>query len=144
MSGGEGQATTLEKPVASGPVSEMSDLEAVREVARARERIVAEVRKRIVGQEEVVEHLLIAMFDAKKDGVVFGPSVRNDGYFVVRVAEVKSMPVDQNSEEYKQIRNSLGETLKLDIFAQYQTYLFDKYSVSRNQKLVDQMLSQMP
>lgn len=88
--------------------------------------------------------LLIAMFDAKKDGVVFGPSVRNDGYFVVRVAEVKSMPVDQHSEEYKQIRNSLGETLKLDIFAQYQTYLFDKYSVSRNQKLVDQMLSQMP
>lgn len=88
--------------------------------------------------------LLIAMFDAKKDGVVFGPSVRNDGYFVVRVAEVKSMPIDQNSDEYKQIRNSLGETLKLDIFAQYQTYLFDKYSVTRNQKLVDQMLSQMP
>lgn len=88
--------------------------------------------------------LLIAMFDARKDDVVFGPSVRGDGYFVVRVAEVKSMPIDQNSEDYKQIRNSLGETLKLDIFAQYQTYLFDKYSVSRNQKLVDQMLSQMP
>jgi len=88
--------------------------------------------------------LLIAMFDAPKDGVVFGPSARDDGYFVVRVAEVKSMPIDQNSEEYQQIRNSLGETLKLDIFAQYQTYLFDKYSVSRNQKLVDQMLSQMP
>lgn len=87
--------------------------------------------------------LLIAMFDAKKDGVVFGPSARNDGYFVVRVAEVKSMPIDQNSDEYKQIRSSLGETLKLDIFAQYQTYLFDKYSVSRNQKLVDQMISQM-
>lgn len=88
--------------------------------------------------------LLIAMFDARKDGVVFGPSARDDGYFVVRIAEVKSMPIDQTSEEYKQIRNSLGETLKLDIFAQYQTYLFDKYSVTRNQKLVDQMLSQMP
>ncbi|MEN3973840.1 peptidyl-prolyl cis-trans isomerase [Emcibacter sp. SYSU 3D8] len=88
--------------------------------------------------------LLVAMFDAGKGGVVFGPSARGDGYFVVQVAEVKSVPIDQNSDEYQQIRSSLGETLKLDIFAQYQTYLFDKYSVSRNQQLVDQVVSQMP
>jgi peptidyl-prolyl cis-trans isomerase D len=86
--------------------------------------------------------LVIAMFDAKKDGVVFGPSARNDGYFVVQVADVKAMPVDQNSADYKQIRSGLYETMKLDVFAQYQTYLFDKYSVSRNQKLVDQIVTQ--
>ena len=39
-----------------------SDLEVVREIAAARQRILAEVRKRIVGQDEVVEHLLVAMF----------------------------------------------------------------------------------
>lgn len=86
--------------------------------------------------------LVVAMFDAKKDGVIFGPSSRNDGYFVVQVAEVKPMPIDQSSPNYTQIKDGLYETLKLDIFAQYQTYLYDKYSVSRNQKLVDQIVSQ--
>jgi peptidyl-prolyl cis-trans isomerase D len=88
--------------------------------------------------------LLTAMFEAKKDGVVYGPSARDDGYFVVQVAEVKPMPIDQNSAEYKQVRDRLGEIMKLDIFAQYQTYLLDKYSVTRNQKLVDQLISQLP
>ncbi len=86
--------------------------------------------------------LVTAMFDADKDGVVYGASARNDGYFVVRVADVKPMPIDPNSADYGQIRDALSETLKLDIFAQYQTYLFDKYSVTRNQKLVDQITSQ--
>ncbi len=38
------------------------DLQTVAEIAQARARIVAEVRKRIVGQDEVVDHLLVAMF----------------------------------------------------------------------------------
>ena len=39
-----------------------SDLEAVAEIARAREAIAAEIGKRIVGQKQVVEQLLIALF----------------------------------------------------------------------------------
>ena len=88
--------------------------------------------------------LLTAMFDAHKDDVVIGPSARGDGYFVVQIAEVQSMAIDQSSEDYKRIKANLAESLKFDVFAQYQTYLFDKYSVSRNQKLVDQIVSQMP
>jgi MoxR-like ATPase len=38
------------------------DLEAAREVAEARRAISAEIGKRIVGQEAVIEHLLIALF----------------------------------------------------------------------------------
>jgi len=38
------------------------DLEAVREIAEARRAIAAEIGKRIVGQESVVDHLLIALF----------------------------------------------------------------------------------
>src|SRR5262249_35742264 len=38
------------------------DLEAAREVAEARRAIVSEIGKRIVGQEAVIEHLLIALF----------------------------------------------------------------------------------
>lgn len=86
--------------------------------------------------------LVVALFEAKKDGIVFGPSSRNDGYFVVQIAEVKAMPIDQTNPNYTQIKDGLYETLKLDVFAQYQTYLYDKYSVSRNQKLVDQIVSQ--
>ncbi len=39
-----------------------ADLEAVGEIARTRDAIVAEVRKQIVGQERVIEELLIALF----------------------------------------------------------------------------------
>src|SRR5579862_4901501 len=38
------------------------DLDAVREVAAARRALVAEIGKRIVGQEQVIEHLLVALF----------------------------------------------------------------------------------
>jgi MoxR-like ATPase len=38
------------------------DLEAVREIAEARRAIAAEIGKRIVGQESVIDHLLIALF----------------------------------------------------------------------------------
>ena len=39
-----------------------SDLDAAREVAEARRAIAAEIGKRIVGQDAVIEHLLIALF----------------------------------------------------------------------------------
>jgi MoxR-like ATPase len=38
------------------------DLAAAREIAEARRQLTAEIGKRIVGQDEVVEHLLIALF----------------------------------------------------------------------------------
>lgn len=40
----------------------VKDLEAVEELANARDAIVGEIRKRIFGQEELIEHLLVAMF----------------------------------------------------------------------------------
>ncbi|HKA87973.1 MAG TPA: MoxR family ATPase [Haliangiales bacterium] len=39
-----------------------SDLEAVKEVARARAEIVREIEKRIIGQQAVIDHLLTALF----------------------------------------------------------------------------------
>src|SRR5688572_27009250 len=44
------------------PVSRPGDLEAVREVARARAEILCEIEKRIIGQRGVVDHLLTALF----------------------------------------------------------------------------------
>ncbi len=43
-------------------VEEIADLEAAERMATAREAILGEVRKRIVGQTDLIEHMLIAMF----------------------------------------------------------------------------------
>ncbi|ABF88400.1 MULTISPECIES: MoxR family ATPase [Myxococcus] len=48
---------SLPVPDASG-----DDLRAVEELAQARNEIVAQIEKRVVGQREVVEHLLISLF----------------------------------------------------------------------------------
>ena len=42
--------------------SQPSDLQAVQQLNQARERIVTELRKSIIGQDEVVDHLLTALF----------------------------------------------------------------------------------
>jgi len=46
----------------SQPTTENDDLLAVQELARARDAIVEQIEKRVVGQRDVVEHLLIALF----------------------------------------------------------------------------------
>lgn len=43
-------------------VSHQSDLQAVQEIAHARQQIIAEIHKRIIGQESVIDHLLTALF----------------------------------------------------------------------------------
>ena len=55
--------TEAEQPVAdSEEALEESQLEDIEEVARAKEAIVEQIRKRIYGQTELIEHLLIALF----------------------------------------------------------------------------------
>jgi MoxR-like ATPase len=48
-------------PAQGTPASD-ADLQAVQELSRARTQIVEQIEKRVVGQSEVVEHLLIALF----------------------------------------------------------------------------------
>jgi peptidyl-prolyl cis-trans isomerase D len=86
--------------------------------------------------------LISAMFDAPKGGVALGPSARGDGYFVIQVVEVNPVPLDTRSEEYARLKDMLYDSLRMDILAQYQTYLFDEYSVSRNLGIVDQIVGQ--
>jgi len=49
-------------PAPSQPTTENDDLLAVQELSRARNAIVEQIEKRVVGQRDVVEHLLIALF----------------------------------------------------------------------------------
>ena len=55
--------TTLRPVPAAAPDAEQpDDLDAVKEVAAARDRIAGEIEKRIIGQHQVVDHLLTALF----------------------------------------------------------------------------------
>ena len=60
--GGEADGESTQVEVVPAPPRPASDLEAVKEVARARGEIVREIEKRIIGQREVVDHLLTALF----------------------------------------------------------------------------------
>jgi MoxR-like ATPase len=55
-------AAPTSAPAPSQPTTENDDLLAVQELARARNAIVEQIEKRVVGQRDVVEHLLIALF----------------------------------------------------------------------------------
>ncbi len=55
----------------NAPGSHPDDLEKVERLAAARERILKEIGKRIIGQSEVVEHLLVALF-ARGHGLFVG------------------------------------------------------------------------
>jgi len=56
--GGEDEASTIPE----GGLPGRGDLEAVKEVARARADILREIEKRIIGQRDVIDHLLTALF----------------------------------------------------------------------------------
>jgi MoxR-like ATPase len=54
--------TTTSDSAAEVPAGSSDDLQAVEEIARARSEIVEQLSKRIVGQQEVIDQLLIALF----------------------------------------------------------------------------------
>ena len=54
----DGDPTTTDAPV----LDTDRDLQAARELGEARRVLISEIGKRIVGQADVVEHLLIALF----------------------------------------------------------------------------------
>ncbi len=58
-------------PDAPAPAAAPDDVEKVARLSEARARILSEIGKRIVGQQEVVEHLLIALF-ARGHGLFVG------------------------------------------------------------------------
>ncbi len=58
----EEPAVSAKPVVATNKRAASEDLENVERIAEARDEIVAQIRKRIYGQEELIEHLLVAMF----------------------------------------------------------------------------------
>lgn len=62
----------------------------VEELARARDAILAQVRKRIYGQEELIEHLLIALF-ARGHCLLMGVPGLAKTYLISTLAEVLSL-----------------------------------------------------
>ncbi|MGC4118302.1 MAG: MoxR family ATPase [Myxococcales bacterium] len=53
---------TEAQPAATSQTSDVEDRQAVAELAQARAQLLSEIDKRIVGQREVIDHLLISLF----------------------------------------------------------------------------------
>jgi len=70
--------------------AEGSDLEAVERLALARRRVKAEIEKRIVGQKDVVDHLLIALF-SRGHGLFVGVPGLAKTLLISTLAEVLSL-----------------------------------------------------
>jgi MoxR-like ATPase len=58
----EGAMESTSASTAAPPDAPGEDLQAVQELAEAKRQILSQIEKRVVGQHEVVEHLLIALF----------------------------------------------------------------------------------
>ncbi len=72
------------------PARAMSDVERIQHLAAARERIVASLRRRIVGQDEVIELMLIALF-ARGHGLFVGVPGLAKTLLISSLAEVLSL-----------------------------------------------------
>jgi MoxR-like ATPase len=75
---------------AAAPVAAGKDIEAVEELGRARAEIVGEIEKRIIGQREVVDHLLIALF-SRGHGLFVGVPGLAKTLLINTLAEVLSL-----------------------------------------------------
>src|SRR5499427_1075178 len=65
------QSPQVPGAAAAPPMDSSRDLEAVADIARARTEIRRAVEKRIVGQQRVIDHLLVALF-ARGHGLFVG------------------------------------------------------------------------
>jgi MoxR-like ATPase len=80
--------------VESATVEEPSDVERVEALAQAHARIVAEVKKRIVGQDEVIDLLLIALF-ARGHGLFVGVPGLAKTLLISTLAEALSLEANR-------------------------------------------------
>ncbi|MBI1179599.1 MAG: hypothetical protein GC201_03515 [Alphaproteobacteria bacterium] len=89
------------------------------------------------------QDLLVDLFDARKDQVLTGPAAGGDAYVVAQISDTKALPVDPTDRDYRSTRDLIDKSMKNDIYAQYQTYLFNKHSVTRNQSLVNDLVDRL-
>ena len=88
-----GEATEPASPLASAPerpASGLGDVDRVRRLAEAHDRILEQVRRRIVGQEAVVDLLLIALF-ARGHGLFVGVPGLAKTLLITTLGEVLSL-----------------------------------------------------
>jgi MoxR-like ATPase len=88
---GSAKAAELETPAAPGPNgADRPDVERVERLGAARKRLVAEVKKRIVGQDAVVDLMLVSLF-ARGHGLFVGVPGLAKTLLISTLAEVLSL-----------------------------------------------------
>ena len=96
------------------------------------------LRRDDTGPERVpAPELTTRLFDAKPNGVVTAPAP--DGYVVAKLVEILPADPASDAEGVAALRNQLGAGLQQDFMAQFIGALRERYDITVNQQLVDQL-----
>ena len=96
------------------------------------------LRRDDTGSEKVpAAELTTRLFEAKPNGVVTAPAP--DGYVVARLVEVLPADPVNDAQGLAALRDQLGAGLQQDFMAQFIAALRDRYDITVNQQLVDQL-----
>lgn len=77
------------------------------------------------------------IFDANLNGVVTAPA--SDGYVVARVTEILPADPTSDAEGVEALQEELSNAMRQDFLAQFSAALRERYSVSVNRQLIDQL-----
>ena len=96
------------------------------------------LRRDDTGSDKVpAAELTTRLFEAKPNGVVTAPAP--DGYVVARLVEILPADPVNDAQGLAALRDQLGAGLQQDFMAQFIAALRDRYDITVNQQLVDQL-----
>ena len=96
------------------------------------------LRRDDTGPEKVpAPDLTARLFEAKPNGVVTAPAP--DGYVVAKLVEILPADPASDAEGLAALRDQLGAGLQQDFMAQFIGALRERYDITVNQQLVDQL-----
>ena len=96
------------------------------------------IRRSDTGGDKVPSPQVTALiFGANLNGVVTAPAT--DGYVVARVTEILPADPGSDAEGVKALQEELSNAMRQDFLAQFSAALRERYSVSVNRPLIDQL-----
>ncbi|MFN3232739.1 MAG: SurA N-terminal domain-containing protein [Alphaproteobacteria bacterium] len=81
------------------------------------------------------------LFAEEEGGVVDGVNAFENGHVIAKLADIRAASINRESPSYQSTQEILQRSLENDIFIQYEAYIYDEHSMSRNPALVSQMLT---
>ncbi len=81
------------------------------------------------------------MFAAKDGEIVNGLNAFGNGFVIAKLTGIRKTAIDRDSESYAATRQAIEQSLRNDVFLQFEAHIYDEHSTSRNPALISQMLN---